>query len=66
MIRQLIEGLLILSTYTKKGIEEWIGGAEHDIIYGPIVSEVNEADAARLELLGWGQNEDGEGWYFFT
>ena len=49
---KLIEGLQILAKYEDKGLEAYIGGAEHDKICGS-AAEINED--AEVEL-----NEDEE------
>lgn len=59
----LVSGLQILSSYTKKGMEEHIGGADHDIIWGADV-QVSIEDAAQLKELGWHFDEE-TGWSIF-
>ena len=51
----IVEGLNILRTYIEDGKHDQLGGAEHDIIYGPDVAPdlVSEEDQKRLDDLGW-------------
>ena len=56
----IIEGLQILEKYDQNGDCD----AQHDVIYASPPVNVSEADAKRLDLLGF--FEDDDGWQVFT
>ena len=61
-------GLSILSKYTNKRI---IGGAEHDIIYGPEIEEIidagiTEEEVKKLSVYGWGVDSEFDCFYHFV
>lgn len=51
MIKDVIRGLQILSKYLPEN--EFLGGADHDIIYVCDPVEVSEEDAKELNELGF-------------
>jgi len=60
-IQQIIAGLSILSSYCNKGLEESLGGADHDILYGIVPDKpISKSDIARLEALGWHISSDDD------
>ena len=62
----IISGLQILLKYTNDPAAH-IGGAEHDVIYGPpLLNDVSEADKQALESTGWICEEDECGWFHFA
>lgn len=63
-IRNVIKGLEILAKYV--GLDEDIGGAEHDILYGvPNDVAVTVEDAAKLKAFGW-RDDPQDGWSCFV
>lgn len=68
-VTQIVEGLTILGKYakTEQTDDPSIGGADHDVIWGPCVGEdePSEDDQFRLELLGWFWSEEYACWSRF-
>jgi hypothetical protein len=75
-IADVVEGLEILAKTAKlpEGLREkgetdrrqsLLGGANHDIIYGPDADPSDE-DKTRLEELGWHFDEDSDCWSRFV
>ena len=70
-IREVVEGLTILSEYAnpmasgKTGLDVQIGGAEHDIIFGPDVVDLPESKRIELENLGWHFDSECDSWSRF-
>ncbi len=61
--RNMIEGLNIFAKYTKCGLDEDLGGSDHDVIF--IAScglDVSEEDRARLEELGFEESSEFDCW----
>lgn len=68
-IHDIRRGLEILSKYTEAGASEHIGGAEHDVIYGPPLlknEEIIPDDLKALDDCGWIFDEDEDGWFCFV
>jgi hypothetical protein len=62
----IVEGLKILAKYAPKGLEEHIGGANHDIIFGLDIDQatIPDEDIILLDRHGWFYRAD-EGWVHF-
>ena len=64
----IIKGLQILAKYAEE--DAHIGGAEHDVIYGPpTMGEISPEDREKLRESRWHEGEDedeGLGWYHFA
>lgn len=64
----VIEGLQILARYAKPtpsgatGKDVQMGGAEHDIIYGPDVVDLPASEAVELESFGWFVDSETDTW----
>lgn len=64
---EIIRGLDIFARYTHNGHEAHLGGADHDVIYGlPLIVNVSDVDAARLEELGWHRNKSADCWVHYV
>jgi len=63
-MKKLVEAFEIFMKYNP---DQWLEGAEHDVIYGPAEDdiEVSKEDLKRLSELGWFLDED-EGWKCFV
>lgn len=75
-VAEVVEGLEILAktAIVPAGLAEkgetdtrtsQLGGADHDIIYGP-ESDPSQEDIARLDELGWHFDSDADGWAVFV
>ena len=71
-IRQIVEGLEILaeSALPMKGSGDTgkdvqIGGAEHDVIFGPEIGHLKEGQVKRLLQLGWHFDDECQCWARF-
>ena len=58
-----LQGLLILAKYIDPTKKDIICGADHDIIYGPEISDlvdggITEEDVIKLKSLNWGLSDD--------
>lgn len=63
VVTKIIEGLQILEKYNPKNKDGYIVRAEHDMIYaGSLYWEIPEDQKNRLEELGWGKDEDADGY----
>ena len=66
-VNEIVKGLQILAKYSTDGEEGHLGGADHDIIYGPPMSkDVSPEDATELEALGWHLDLDYGQWAHFV
>ena len=64
--RQIIEGLQLLATCDKGGLDAYSVQAEHDEIYaGPDIGSVSPEVSSRLEELGW-HHSDADCWAIYT
>lgn len=55
-VKNVIAGLEVLARYAPSGVDDPIGGAYHDELYGPnTMSDVTAADRSLLVQLGWCQ-----------
>jgi len=62
----LVEAFEIFMKYNP---DQWLEGADHDIIYGPGYDDLDgltDEDEARLKKLGWHRHDDYGGWYHFV
>jgi len=60
---ELIEGLQILERYEPGKYAD----AQHDVVYGAHSGiELIDADAKRLDELGWFIDDEVDSWAFFT
>lgn len=64
LIREIVDGLEILAKTSRRGRDEHLGGAEHDIMFGP-ESEPTTDDMRKLEELGWHYDEEVGLWSHF-
>jgi hypothetical protein len=67
-VNEISEGLKILAKYADKE-DPSIGGAAHDVIFGPIYGEIenlSDEDRNRLEELGWHFDSEYESWSHFV
>ena len=75
-IKDIIEGLQILAKTAEiplglaeqgvtDGRQSHLGGADHDIIWGP-KTDPNEQDKARLNELGWHFDYEADCWARFV
>lgn len=75
-VAEVAEGLEILAKTARvpRGLAEqgetdgrtaYIGGAEHDIIWGPDASPSDE-DSTRLQEIGWHFDKETESWAIFV
>lgn len=75
-IKEVVEGLEILAKTAEvpAGLAEqgetdrrkaMLGGADHDIIYGP-EADPSEEDRARLDELGWHFDDEWDCWARFV
>lgn len=63
-IREVVLGLRILATYSSRGDQTQINGADHDVICGLNV-EVCKVDRDDLEKLGWHWDSEYGSWCRF-
>ena len=64
--RKIIEGLQLLATCDKGGLDASSVQAEHDEIYaGPSIEDVSPEVSARLAELGW-HPSDADCWAIYT
>ena len=64
--RQIIDGLQLLATCEKNGLDAFGVQAEHDEIFaGPPLEEVSAEVGAQLEELGW-HHTDADCWGIYT
>jgi hypothetical protein len=65
-MKELVEAFEIFMKYNP---DQWLEGAEHDVIYGPAESDVDgltDKDKERLDKLGWHIDKDFGGWYHYV
>ncbi len=64
----IIEGLTILSQYTNDGLDSQVGGASHDVIFGPCVDEdeVSVRHLTQLREFGWHYSSEFDCWARFV
>ena len=65
----VIKGLTILAKYAKNGLEEHMGGASHDTLYGPVagrLEKLTEEDRASLKEAGWHFDSGCDSWARFV
>lgn len=62
---ELIKGLQI---FKAAGGDQWLGGAEHDVIYVSTLQpdKLSEGQRQELEDAGFNWDEYHEHWYIFT
>ena len=65
----IIDGLRCLHSYSESENpdQDFLGGADHDIIYGPSVDpeKMNPEDLENLERSGWFLSEEFDCWCHF-
>ena len=75
-IREVVEGLEILAKTAEVPVylaeqgetdrrESQVGGADHDIIWGP-EADPSEEDQERLDELGWHFDDEADCWARFV
>lgn len=50
----IINGLKLFASHQEDGEEEPLGGADHDIIFGPCTEEIEMSDEEKKQLEKWG------------
>jgi hypothetical protein len=63
-MNELCEAFEIFMKYNP---DQWLEGAEHDVIYGPAEYDIDgltALDKERLEKLGWHLDENG--WFHYV
>lgn len=60
-------GLTLFAHFEMEGMETQLGGADHDIIFGPSSDlQVSPEVEARLQKLGWFKSEEYDCWAHFV
>jgi hypothetical protein len=63
-VTDIVRGLEIIQRYCHEGVQ--MGGAEHDIIYGPFLDRpMSVEDEAKLVEMGWFLDEEDDAWSHF-
>lgn len=66
----IINGLKLFAEKQEDGEEEQLGGADHDIIFGPssdmLVCDFTDEEEEQLDMWGWFFSEEHDCWAHFV